>query len=91
MANHNRLEQFGKIASDVRVAWLECSARSLLLQIEAMLIKQFNPELNGESPSTTRPRVKVTLSEDIYQILSEWASQEERTLAILLSYLAANL
>ena len=54
-----------------------------------MLIKQFNPELNGESPSTTRPRVTVTLSEDVYQILSEWASQEERTLAKLLSYLAA--
>ena len=54
-----------------------------------MLIKQFNPELNGESPSTARPRVTVTLSEDVYQILSEWASQEERTLAKLLSYLAA--
>lgn len=37
----------------------------------------------------TRPRVTVTLSEDVYQILSEWASAEERTLANLLAYIAA--
>ena len=36
-----------------------------------------------------RLRVTVTLPEDVYQALSEWAEQEDRTLANLLSHLAA--
>ncbi|MFB2833024.1 MULTISPECIES: ribbon-helix-helix domain-containing protein [Floridanema] len=47
------------------------------------------PEVNFDDLMATRPRVTVTLSEDVYQILSDWASQEERTLANLLAYIAA--
>lgn len=36
-----------------------------------------------------RLRVTVTLPEDVYQALSEWAEAEDRTLANLLSHLAA--
>ncbi|MFE1746021.1 hypothetical protein [Coleofasciculus sp. H7-2] len=36
-----------------------------------------------------RLRTTVTLSEETHQILSEWAEEEERTLANLLSYIAA--
>jgi len=36
-----------------------------------------------------RLRVTVTLSEDVYKTLSEWAEEEERTLANLMAYIAA--
>ncbi|MEW5857504.1 MAG: hypothetical protein AB1861_08995 [Cyanobacteriota bacterium] len=35
-----------------------------------------------------RLRTTVTLSEEVHEILSEWADEEERTLANLLSYIA---
>jgi len=34
-------------------------------------------------------RVTVTLPEDVHQALSEWAQEEDRTLANLLSHVAA--
>jgi predicted DNA-binding ribbon-helix-helix protein len=37
----------------------------------------------------TKQRTTVTLSEEVHQILSEWAEEEERSLANLLSYLAS--
>ncbi len=37
----------------------------------------------------TRPRVTVTLSEEVHQVLAEWAEEEERTLANLIAYVAA--
>ncbi|XZN90295.1 MAG: ribbon-helix-helix domain-containing protein [Microcoleus sp.] len=37
----------------------------------------------------SRMRVTVTLPEDVHQALSEWAQQEDRTLANLLSHVAA--
>ncbi|GET36570.1 ribbon-helix-helix domain-containing protein [Microseira wollei] len=36
-----------------------------------------------------RLRVTVTLTEDVYQVLSEWAEKEDRSLANLLAHLAA--
>jgi hypothetical protein len=36
-----------------------------------------------------RLRVTVTLPEDVYQALSAWAEEEDRTLANLLAHLAA--
>ncbi|MBD1930443.1 hypothetical protein H6F79_01095 [Trichocoleus sp. FACHB-69] len=36
-----------------------------------------------------RLRTTITLSEDVHKILSEWAEEEERSLANLLSYLAS--
>jgi hypothetical protein len=38
---------------------------------------------------SSRMRVTVTLPEEVYQALSEWAEQEDRSLANLLSHLAA--
>jgi hypothetical protein len=40
-------------------------------------------------PMTSRMRVTVTLPEDVHQALSEWAQEEDRTLANLLSHVAA--
>ena len=37
----------------------------------------------------SRMRVTVTLPEDVHQALSEWAEEEDRTLANLLSHVAA--
>jgi hypothetical protein len=40
-------------------------------------------------PMPSRMRVTVTLPEDVHQALSEWAQEEDRTLANLLSHVAA--
>jgi hypothetical protein len=37
--------------------------------------------------SMARPRITITVSEDVYQYLSEWAEREERPLANLAAYL----
>jgi predicted transcriptional regulator len=37
----------------------------------------------------SRMRVTVTLPEEVHQALSEWAEEEDRTLANLLSHVAA--
>ncbi|MEG4802255.1 hypothetical protein QUB63_20370 [Microcoleus sp. ARI1-B5] len=37
----------------------------------------------------SRMRVTVTLPEDFHQALSEWAEEEDRTIANLLSHVAA--
>lgn len=34
-----------------------------------------------------RPRITLTVSEDVYQYLSDWAEREERPLANLAAYL----
>ncbi|MEJ1930379.1 ribbon-helix-helix domain-containing protein [Nostoc sp. UIC 10890] len=34
-----------------------------------------------------RPRITVTVSDDVYQYLNEWADREERPLANLAAYL----
>ena len=34
-----------------------------------------------------RPRITITVSEDVYSYLSEWAEREERPLANLAAYL----
>jgi len=34
-----------------------------------------------------RPRITVTVSEEVYEFLSEWAEREERPLANLAAYL----
>lgn len=36
-----------------------------------------------------RLRTTITLNEDTYKVLAEWAEEEERSLANLLSYLAS--
>ena len=38
---------------------------------------------------TARPRVTVTLSEEVHEALTSWAEDEERTVANLLAYIAA--
>lgn len=88
-ATHNRLKQFANMVGDVRIAWLECSDTNLLLKIESALIEQFKPELNGQSTGFARPRVTVTLSEEVHEALTSWAEDEERTVANLLAYIAA--
>lgn len=88
---HHRWQQFSKQGESTRVAWLnlEDTELNLLPGIEAALIEYFRPELNGTALDTTRLRVTVTLSEEVHKTLSEWADEEERTLANLMAYIAA--
>ncbi|MEG3968608.1 hypothetical protein QUA00_13425 [Microcoleus sp. T2B6] len=46
-------------------------------------------EVKPCQPMPSRMRVTVTLPEDVHQALSEWAEEEDRTLANLLSHVAA--
>lgn len=41
----------------------------------------------SSSELMARPRITVTVSDDVYQYLSEWAEREERPLANLAAYL----
>ncbi|MBW4449136.1 MAG: hypothetical protein KME38_20320 [Spirirestis rafaelensis WJT71-NPBG6] len=41
----------------------------------------------NSSELMARPRITLTVSEDVYQYLSDWAEREERPLANLAAYL----
>lgn len=41
----------------------------------------------NSSELMARPRITVTVSEDVYEYLSEWAEREERPLANLAAFL----
>lgn len=43
---HHKWSQLVKMDVPIRIAWLECSDKILLTQIEAALISQFTPKLN---------------------------------------------
>ena len=45
------------------------------------------PEADVSSELMARPRITVTVSEDVYEFLSEWAEREERPLANLAAFL----
>lgn len=45
------------------------------------------PEADVSSELMARPRITVTVSEDVYEFLSEWADREERPLANLAAFL----
>ena len=45
------------------------------------------PETAINSEWMARPRITVTVSEEVYTFLSEWADKEERPLANLAAYL----
>jgi len=47
------------------------------------------PEVDVVSDLMAKPRVTVTLSEEVYKILSEWADKEERPLANLVTYIVS--
>lgn len=47
------------------------------------------PEVDVVSDLMAKPRVTVTLSEEVYKVLSEWADQEERPLANLVAYIVS--
>ncbi len=74
----------------MRIAWLECSDKNLLFQIEAALIEQLQPKLNGRerrkriSPSK---RVHVTLPDKVFDALERWADDQGRPVANLVAYL----
>jgi hypothetical protein len=44
-------------------------------------------EANNKGDLMARPRITLTVSEEVYQFLSEWAEREERPLANLAAYL----
>ncbi len=83
-ATHNRLKQFAKMVGDIRVAWLECSDTTLLRKVEAALIEQFEPELNGGSlAGICPPRTAVYLNEEMQKALERWAGEENRSVSNL--------
>lgn len=45
------------------------------------------PYTANNSDLMARPRITVTVSEEVYQYLSEWAERDERPLANLAAYL----
>lgn len=45
------------------------------------------PEAENTGGLMARPRITVTVSEEVFQFLSEWAEKEERPLANLAAYL----
>lgn len=45
--DHHKWNQLIALGTPVKIAWLECSDKNLLTQIETALIRQFAPELNG--------------------------------------------
>jgi len=45
--DHHKWNQLITLGTPVKIAWLECSDKNLLTQIETALIRQFAPELNG--------------------------------------------
>jgi hypothetical protein len=47
------------------------------------------PEVNVVSDLMAKPRVTVTLSEEVYKIISDWADKEERPLANLVAYIVS--
>ena len=47
------------------------------------------PEVDVVSDLMAKPRVTVTLSEEVHKILSEWADKEERPLANLVAYVVS--
>lgn len=44
-------------------------------------------DIANSSKLMARPRITITVSEDVYTYLSEWAEREERPLANLAAYL----
>ncbi|MEM6403432.1 MAG: GIY-YIG nuclease family protein [Cyanobacteria bacterium P01_D01_bin.116] len=48
-ATHQKWSYLIKLDTPVRIAWLECSDKNLLVQIEKALIQEFEPELNGKN------------------------------------------
>lgn len=49
-AAHHKWNQLAGLDTPIRIAWLSCSDKNLLTQIETALIQQFNPELNKSIP-----------------------------------------
>ena len=45
------------------------------------------PAVNVVSDLMAKPRVTVTLSEEVYKIICDWADEEERQLANLVAYI----
>ncbi len=84
MAHHryNQLKEF----NNVRIAWLECSDTNLLPEIEAALIKYFQPSLNGELipfkiPSTSLAKIMIYAPYDLKETIERLAKKENRSLS----------
>jgi predicted GIY-YIG superfamily endonuclease len=45
--DHHKWNQLIALGTPVTIAWLECSDKNLLTQVETALIRQFAPKLNG--------------------------------------------
>lgn len=43
---HHKLKQLKSRGTEIKLAWLECSAPDLLISIKSALIQWFRPELN---------------------------------------------
>lgn len=79
LSAHNRLKQFTKLGSDVRIAWLECKDTELLGQIEQVLIDYFKPLLNKTQNPDGSKRTNVVLPDEVYEVIKGLAGTERRS------------
>lgn len=82
---HHRWYQLIEMGDDgIRLCWLECSEPTLLPEIEASLIKHFQPTLNRTTVpvsalSAKSPTLNAILPDDVFEKLLRLSEQEKRT------------
>ena len=86
-ATHQRWQQFAKLGSSLKIAWLESNDIEALSSIEKALIKSFNPVFNNTS---IHNQITFTCKNELKEQLIEWAESENRTLSNLVETLAEN-
>lgn len=82
---HHRWSQFANFSGNVRVAWMECTDASLLLESERVLIEHFQPLLNG-SPAQT-PKIIAYMEPELKAAAEKLAKKQRRSVSSLVCLL----
>jgi len=82
---HHRCNQLTNMGDGIRIAWLECSEPALLPEIEAALIKHFQPSLNRTpvpgDKFKDKKQINVIMPIDDADRLKELADKQERSVS----------
>lgn len=73
---HHRWTQLVEMGDGIRLAWLECSEPALLAEIEAALIKHFQPSLNRSPVIGYKVTVSVIVSREVHDKLKQLANSK---------------
>jgi len=73
---HHRWYQLVEMGDGIRLAWLECSDTVLLLEIEAALIKHFQPTLNRTPVIGDKVTVSVIVTKEVHDKLKRLANSK---------------